>query len=77
MGQHMTDVDLLVASNVKKIAKEKNVSSLVVAEHLKITPQQARNLWRGKHHISAGRLHELSVVLGCTIMEFYLGMEEL
>ncbi|MEO0884057.1 MAG: helix-turn-helix domain-containing protein [Pseudomonadota bacterium] len=72
-----TEVDQLVGQMIRARRRELGLTQHQLGEFLYLTFQQVQKYERGVNRISAGRLYELSVVLGVGIEYFYEGAADL
>ncbi len=70
-----TDTDRFVGSRIRERRIMLGLSQQQMAEMISVTYQQAHKYERGINRISAGRLFEISQVLGVPVGFFYEGLE--
>lgn len=68
--------DAIVGSNVKTLRNAKKMSQDELGRRIGVTFQQVQKYEKGTNRISAGRLVDISKVLGFDLMHFYQGVEE-
>lgn len=71
----MTPIDTLIGANLKRLRMEKGLTQETVAAQTKpaINPGQIAKYEGGYDRITAGRLYDLSKIIGCKVGEFYEG----
>ncbi len=75
ISHRATDTDRFVGSRIRERRIMLGLSQQQMAEMIGVTYQQAHKYERGINRISAGRLFEISQVLGVPVGFFYEGLE--
>ena len=75
VSHRATDTDRLVGSLIRERRVTLGLSQQQMAEMIGVTYQQAHKYERGINRISAGRLFEISQVMGVLVGFFYEGLE--
>lgn len=73
----LSKIDQLVGQMVRKRRRELSLTQEQLGEHLGVRFQQIQKYEKGVSRISAGRLYEISIVLGVSVEYFYAGAEYL
>ena len=71
-----TETDRYVGGRIRERRIMLGLSQQQMADLIGVTYQQAHNYERGINRISAGRLYEISQVLGVPVSYFFDGLEE-
>ena len=75
VSHRVTDTDRFVGSRIRERRVMLGLSQQQMAEMIGVTYQQAHKYERGINRIFAGRLFEISQVLGVSVGFFYEGLE--
>ena len=75
VSHRVTDTDRFVGSRIRERRVMLGLSQQQMAEMIGVTYQQAHKYERGINRIFAGRLFEISQVLGVSVGIFYEGLE--
>jgi transcriptional regulator with XRE-family HTH domain len=70
----VSPIDRHIAERIKILRREKRMTRKGLAEQLGITPQQVFKYENETDRVSAGRLYEISKILGVPISWFYEGL---
>jgi transcriptional regulator with XRE-family HTH domain len=76
-GEGPNPIDIDVGKKLKALRLLRDMSQNKLAQQVGITFQQLQKYEKGSNRISASKLHQLSVVLGVPITEFFPGGLEL
>lgn len=77
MTRSPTEIDEHVGVRLRERRKILGMSQSVLAQKLGVSFQQVQKYERGVNRIGAGRLYEISKVLGVAINYFFDGIDEL
>lgn len=67
----VTEADLQVGRNVRKYRRERNLTLVELAGMLDISPQQLQKYETGKDRLTAGRVHDVAIVLKLPIKALF------
>ncbi|MBP1853580.1 helix-turn-helix domain-containing protein [Rhizobium halophytocola] len=75
MAKERTDIDIVVAYNLRNLRQLAGVTQKSLAEATGVTCQQIHKYESGESRIAAGKLPAVTRALGCTLAQVFQGLE--
>lgn len=71
MARRSEDIDYWVGQRISQLRRERGLSQTTLASALGLSFQQVQKYETGANRVSAARLYRLSLLLECSVAEFF------